>query len=130
MHEIRHVEFHDDLYETLDRLNVPHYEEILYERLALGYWLATKPISKRFVVAVDDELKRLLGLASKYRKILRTGPELAQITKLLESGPMTLRELHDHMLIFGYNVEQLQQLLLRLQRLGIVRIEGGLVRLR
>jgi len=131
MEKIQLVKFHSSIHEYLNTLNVPHYEEMLYERLCLGYNLVTKPIEETFVVTLDERLKQLINLEHYWRIAIKRGPQFAQVTRILsEAGePLTPKQLRDRMLLFGYDWAKSSELIREMLKLGILKYKSGKLKL-
>ena len=79
------ISFTADFYGFMDALNVIHYEEVIYERLALGYWLMkSEHLTGTIYVGLDDELKRILKLQHRHRKNVKQGTQLNQVWVLIK----------------------------------------------
>lgn len=81
---IKRIEFSDDIYKELDRIRVPHFEESLYERLALGYCIATGEIDSTVHVSmVDNRLRGLFISEKMWRDQIKRGAELTQVLEVI-----------------------------------------------
>ena len=70
---LKRVYFSQEFYAELQKLDVLHYEDELYERLALGYWLMKSPkISDQITINLDAELRRLIKLENEYKHQVRS----------------------------------------------------------
>ncbi len=79
------ISFTADFYGFMDALNVIHYEEAIYERLALGYWLMkSERLTGTIYVGLDDELKRIMKLQHTHRKNVKQGTQLNQVWVLIK----------------------------------------------
>ena len=81
--EIEKIRYDPGFYAMLDRIKVPHYEEVLYERFALGYYITKYGIDKKIDIAYDASLAKLIDQGNQFRKDLKDGAELSQIMNVL-----------------------------------------------
>jgi len=70
-HNLRKIYFSQDFYAELNKLDIMHYEDELYERLALGYWLMrSERVGDQLHIRMDAELRRIIHLEDEYRRTL------------------------------------------------------------
>lgn len=121
---IESVTFDESIYEILDRIKVPHYEEALYRRFALGYTLASNDkIKKDLVITLDDSLERMFLESNEWRAKIKKGPEISQVITLLsDRGVMSVNELKDKLTDFGMNYKQATKVLRDLLAAGIIEV--------
>jgi len=102
MQGIKSIEYHDSIYRELDEIDVPHYEEPLFEKLALGYNLATKKVEKSFVVTMTPTIKEMWKLEKEWRHKIKSGAQDAQVIQFIEETPgISEADLKEKMLDFG-----------------------------
>ena len=120
--KLQSIEFEDKIYEVLDRFNVPHFEENLFRRLALGYNLAKyEDIDENMVVKMDDELEELFEKEAKWRKEIKKGPEVSQVMRILEDRQlMRISDLKEKLTDFGLSYKQATKAIRELKSAGIV----------
>jgi len=79
------VHFTSDFYKELDRLNIIHYEEPLYERLAMGYWfMKLSQVRGNIDIGVDVELSRLIKQEHNFRKRVKEGTTIDQVWAIVK----------------------------------------------
>jgi len=107
------VSYDKEFYDFLEKYNVPHYEEIPYERFALGYTLATTDIvNPKLKITLNKELKEHMLNEIKWRRQIKRGPQISQVEQLLkDNGAMLLSNLKDKLTDFGLTYEQASQTL-------------------
>lgn len=122
---IRRVTFSDDLYDFLS--SKPHFEILLYKKMALGYNLFTRTISPDFEVTLDARLKVLLKRAMKWREQLLADPEGAQVIEILKrhGGLMSKEDLQTELLRYSINWETSSRIIDKLLRLRKIRWTRG-----
>jgi len=119
---VKRIEFDSSIYRTLDRLNVPHFEEQLYERLALGYTLASGISDKTLTVQMDTKLEKLFKLSSQWRLEIKKGAEVSQVFEIVKQMDMcSLTDVKNRLTDFGLTYSKSSTLLDVLRRQG--RIE-------
>lgn len=89
---IKKIEFSDNIFKEFDKLHLPHFEESLYERLALGYCIAVGQADKTvYVDMIDQKLKDLFTAEKRWRDQIKRGAELTQVLKVIQEmgyGPV------------------------------------------
>ena len=119
---LTNVIFTAELYKEIHRLNIIPYEEVIYERLGLGYWLMKMDrIGGDLVVGLDTELKRLIELEHSHRKKAKKGTTLAQVLDILRTMPereMEQQQLEDFLIEFSLNLNEIKEILQNLLYLG------------
>jgi len=115
LRDVIRIEFDDSVRSLIDRLNIPHYEEPLYERLALGYNISAYDFDREITVTLDNELRRLIEKAYLWRKQVKIGADYSQILVLLSDGkPVPHEEILEQMLTFGVPYDQTSNLINRM----------------
>jgi len=89
---LKRVYFGQDFYAELNKMDIMHYDDELFERLAMGYWLMKTPkLQDTLEVRMEPELKRIMNLEYEYRKDVRkTSP--TTIVKRLLSGQKKIKK--------------------------------------
>lgn len=101
--EIEQVTFDDSVYEYIYKLGVPHYEELLYERIALGGFLMSENIGRHVHVVLNDRTKNLIAKCNIWRKDIRRGPEISQLLSIIEeTGPIEREQLKGRLIDVGF----------------------------
>jgi len=128
---IQTVVFDRSIQKAFDTLPMPHYEEPLYERLFLGYTLATQDFNEHVVVKTDTESMRLLTQVVKWRRQVKRGSEVSQVASIINEagGVMTIRQFREKMLDFGVDWQGSTELMNQLQRMRVVIVSKGEIRL-
>lgn len=124
---IRAVEISADLDSFLDQFEMPHYEEALFERMAMGYNLVIGNYDETLQVDMDNELERILTLAYSFRQMLKRGGELDELFVVLEEadGHMVRAEFCERMTVYGYSWDQTIKLIREGERLGVIKTSGN-----
>ena len=127
--DIETVWFDENLYKLFDEFRIPHYEEPLYERLAIGYNIMTKLPEPRFDVVLDKRLTRLIKQEYNWRNMLKYGAHVAQVIVILadNNNEMAEEELRVTLVNFGIDFTQTTQLLDGMKRMRLIDIDGGVV---
>lgn len=111
---LKSIEFEHELYDLLeDRV---HYEEQIYEKLAIGYHIMNANFDSTLTVSMTPDLKKLITESLSWRDRLISGAESDQIVALLQEvgGSMSIHELHKKMVRFGYAIGKTNQLIAQL----------------
>ena len=123
------ISFNNEFYKELDRLNVIHYEEPIYERLALGYWLmCIDTLQGHLTIGTDVELIRLMNLEHHYRKEVKKGTQLAQVWSIIkEEGSIEEKDLMELLLDFSLDMDTSRAMIRTLIAARYIRREGTLL---
>jgi len=127
---IRDVWVDDSVYKYLDKFKMMHYEEPLYERLLLGYWVMRGEFDKQLVLKMDDGAKWLIDQEYKWRLEIKKGSEYSQILEYVRSQQemeISRDNLRLHMLNLGYDAQRAKDVIDRLKRLRGLLEKDGLI---
>jgi len=126
---LTYITFNQEFYKELDKLNVIHYEEPIYERLALGYWLMkVDNLYDKLTIGTDVELIRLMQLEHHYRKEVKKGTQLAQVWGIIqEEGSIEEKELVELLLDFSLDLDTSRTMIRTLIAARYIRREGTLL---
>jgi len=126
---LTYITFNQEFYKELDKLNVIHYEEPIYERLALGYWLMkVDTLYGKLTIGTDVELIRLMQLEHHYRKEVKKGTQLAQVWGIIqEEGSIEEKELVELLLDFSLDLDTSRTMIRTLIAAHYIRREGTLL---
>jgi len=125
--ELRSVKFTDEFMKSIDTLKVPHYIEPLFERLGIGYTIATTNFGSVLKVDITPELQKLMNVAKEWRTQISRGAEEQQVVRILEAGEMGEIELKDELLDFGLQYGKSEELIGRLVKQKRIKREEGKV---
>jgi len=119
------ISFDRPLFTLFDELHVPHFEESLYERLALGYNVMTKKIVPDFKITLDDRLRRLIGQEYNWRNMLKYGAHIAQIIKLLteDAEEIVESEFKLQLVNLGIDFSQSTKMLEAMKRMRMISVD-------
>jgi len=123
---IKHVEFSDKVYRLLDDCGLVHYEDILFERLLLGYNIMKGTFGPEFVIDVDTESERLVRTAARHLTEVKRGAEYSMVIVILSEHDrkMTLVDLKERLLKYGLDWSQSAELIDSMRRLRIIKPVG------
>lgn len=132
LQRVKRVVFEKEVYKFFDELHILHFEEVLAERILLGYFVMSSDLEKELYVTIDDEAKRLVKMAFFWRDQIRKGTEFAQIISILREhgGSMYLEHLRERLLDFGIDYAKSTNLIYTLCRNRILKLQEGKVSLR
>ena len=111
-------------YQLMDDLRVPHMEEILYERMAIGFYLAYyNGCDKTLEVHINSELKRDIKRAVEWRRDIKKGAETDQIFQVCkELDGCAISEVKQRLTDFGIEYKKSQYLIEELHKQGRIEI--------
>jgi len=103
---------------------IPHFEEIIYKRLAVGYTLASKDT---FEIEIDEILESLFIDEFRNRMIIRESPEREMVYEIIKAEKKIDVKSLISFLSFWYQIPQLQAkgLILSLRRDDRVIVDGN-----
>ena len=103
---IKNVIFHKDFYTYLDTKHLIHYEEIIYERIAIGYWIMnTDTFNDTLNIHIDDALKVILTRQHKDRNLIKKGIDITQIEEVIKNeSPVDKQKLKT--LLFEFSMKE------------------------
>jgi hypothetical protein len=121
--EIKEVSIGDEFYSLMDRLGVPHTDEILYERLVLGY-SAMKPFKPPFLdCSLCGELRAMVINSARWRYGDLADAEAMMVASALSGGEMSKTELYRELARrFGVSGRHAGDVVERLKRDDAVRV--------
>lgn len=115
--EIEKLTFDDEILSLLDKLNVAHYEEKLYERLALGIYCFSHRLDKHVHVNLDDVSRQAIENVNEWRSDVKAGGKEQQLVSILrEHGSMTIDDLIKTSNIFGVPFAEASEMVSALKR--------------
>jgi len=121
---LQELEFTDSLNNALDEINVPHYEEILFEKMAIGYNVATKKVGRTLKVTVDDRLMSLFKQEKIYRNKIKKGADVSEVLDVINNMNLAkLSDVKDKLTDFGLSYNKTAEILQNLQRQGHIDIK-------
>lgn len=86
--EIKKIVFADDFYRMMDDLRVPHFEEALYERLAMGYHISiAEEVPETLEVYTTKTLREMIDREHGWRLDVKKGAEFSQVMEVIRSMP-------------------------------------------
>jgi len=131
MNNVRTLNFDSSIWKVLDRYNILHFEEPLYERMFLGYTIMKHPVSSNIVVYPEKECVRLVEQEIQWRRMMQRGSMLSHIVSILrrKGGKMPIAALKDELLDFGIDWDTSTDIIERLRRTKVVYIREGFVHL-
>jgi len=119
---IQEISFSSELYSFLDKR--PHFEHLIYRKLALGYTLFNlDKITPKVEVGLDGKLKRMLRDAIDWRDMLLADPAATQVLKILRmrGGRMFKPDLQTELLRYSINWDASSYLIEKLVRMRRIR---------
>jgi len=128
MVNIEFVEFTDEFYQVLDEHMLMHFEEPLFERLAVGYHLMRDNFDDTVIVGVDDELARLIQQGVEWRNGIARGPHLQQLIQLVkdnEDNTMSLMDARLRLSQFGMSPTESAEIVNECKKLGYIKQDGN-----
>ena len=123
------IEFSNEWYDWINQHFAVHYEDILYERIALGYYvMKCDSIPKVLKVGINDELKGILKQQFAARLSVAKGVEKIKIMDVIgEIKSIKYSELLQLLLTFALPENYINQSLDALMANKIISIKNGVV---
>jgi hypothetical protein len=90
--KVKHIIFDPSIHTFFDEFKMLHFEEPLYERIALGYTIMQDNFDETIMVKLTSDLKSLILQGMQWRRSIKLDSEINQIITLLkdEEGKMTV----------------------------------------
>ena len=128
---ITSVRFSNEFYEWMDRNNIVPYEEILYERIGIGYWIMNEKIKSggELYVDIDDKLVEIFNHQKRDRTSVKNGVNDDQVWRVIKDEKIVKKEeLITLLLEFSLNRNHIESSLRTLQVLKKIKVEGEYVK--
>jgi len=130
---IRRIEFGDDIYRFYEHHELVPHECILLDRYILGYHLARYGVDETITLSIDDnDLKNQLELLIKWREQVLFGADVIQVYYIIKDyngNGIELRKLYKQITKLNMKLERVNNHVMKLHQMGIVRIQNGRVKL-
>ena len=130
--EIKEIWLDDKFYDLMDKWEVWHYDEILFERLLTGYNLMKGNVQKGILkVDVDKEAERLLFGEVGFRKAIKRGSIFNQVFTILHdaNGILSELDLKEKLIDYGLDYTQSSEVINQMFHLRLIRRLGEKVAL-
>lgn len=130
VHEnLKNIIFAPSFYTWLHTKHIMHYEDILYERMLLGYWIMKSEIvGEELYLELNDEIKGIIDQQIKYRLEVQKGVEKIKIWEIIKFyKEVSLEELIKMLLSFSLAYDYINKSLIALEKLGDIKIDNGIV---
>jgi hypothetical protein len=120
---IQCVTWDEAVFKFFDEMKLISYEELLYDRMLIGYHIMKNKFDKELHLTLDDTIVGLMRKEAYYRDSISRGTEYAEILLLLREhqGTMSIFELQDELMAFGKNWQQSAKTIDELIRMKVVR---------
>ncbi len=120
---IEYISFDPPIFKLYDEMKCPPYEELLYNRMLIGYHIMQNKFDKELHLHLDPKITELLKKEAYYRDSISRGTEFAEVLMILRehNGKMSLFELKDELLAFGKDWIQSAKLLDELVRIHAIK---------
>lgn len=118
------ITFHESVFKTLDELRVPHFEEVLYERMAIGYTLSKlEGIGESTLnVRMTEELRNLFQVANDWRGEIKKGADTSQVFQIVkEMNGMSVSDIKRRLTDLGMTYQQSSDVMQSLQHQDRIR---------
>jgi len=127
--KIQKVSFDKSFFDYLDRLHIIHYEEPLYERIALGYSLMSRDsIDREMIIGLDPNVRRMIKEEWGWRKRIKQGTEASMVWTLIEdSENMTSERCLEILMDFGMDLEDANKSIRKLEKRDLIEIKDGII---
>lgn len=136
MERIETIDFGDSVLKLYEELNLFSYESSYFDRLLLGWHLATYgPEPHMMIEAQDKELLQLVNREKKWRDEIAAGVDHAQMMKIIKTCgssidgklQITKPDLIQECTMVGWNARQVADVLTELTRFGMIENHGARV---
>lgn len=132
MRRIKTLTFDPEIDDFYDSNNFIHYETSLFDRIILGYNLATKNPDREFSVTLDDKkLIEMIEREKEWRVELQKGVDFAMIAKIMRKydGRIHMTQLVDECMIYGWNAAQIGNIVKTMRDNALIKGIGKTIEL-
>lgn len=119
----------DDFYDSNDYFN---YETSFFDKLILGYNLATRGPEKHMEINLEDKnLIALIEREKEWKTLLQKGVDFAMISKVITKygGRIHLSQLISECMIYGWNAAQIGTIVKTMRENGLIKGMGKTIEL-
>lgn len=82
--KLKHIEFDESFSKWLKQFMLPHYEETLFKRILLGYWIMKlDELPETLVLKLNDEVEDLIRREMKWRLTVQKGVKKIRINEII-----------------------------------------------
>lgn len=139
---IKKLEFSDNVFKLYKDIKLFSFESSHFDRLLLGYHLATNEADTHMVIdATDKTLIELVTREKSWRDSIIMGVDYLQMVKIIQvcgscvenadKGVVTYgiqkKELVSEALMVGWNAQQVNEMLMEMNKYGLVKLKGNIV---
>lgn len=127
---IERLEYSDSVLKMYEDLGLYSYESSYFDRLMLGYYLATRGPEKKIVIdTTDKELRRMLTVEKGWRDSISFGIDFVQLMRIIESlgGKITKRELISEASMVGWSAQQVHEMTLQMIQMGMIKKRNDII---
>jgi hypothetical protein len=128
----RSVKFDPSFYDYLNRFNLMAHDEILFEKLALGYTLMkAEKLEPDIVVDMDGKLRQMIKQEWTWRSQIKRGTEDSMVWTYIESaGDISKQRCIDVLLDFGMELPAAEKAIRNLVKKKLIEVKNGKIILR
>lgn len=136
---IEKLEFDDSVFNLYRDVGLFSFESSHFDRLILGYYLAThEPDVKMVVSAKEKGIRELVEREKSWRDSIVMGINYVQMMKIIKvcgigyddeergvtSYTIRRREIIDESIMIGWNAQQVSEMLMEMNKYGLVKLRG------
>lgn len=132
MRKIKSITFDPAIDDFYDSHNYFNYETSFFDRLILGYNLASKGAERNFEVTLDDpKLIAMVEREKEWKLMLQKGVDFAMISKVLRKygGRIHMTQLVNECMIYGWNAAQIGTIVKTMRDNGLIKGIGKTIEL-
>lgn len=130
--EVKRISFDKSIHDFFDQFKIIHFEEPLYERIALGHTVMTGEFDKEIVVTMNTDIRNIILQGMQWRRSIKLDSEINQILTLLRDyeGKMTVTSAILELADFGVDYLRGMEIIDRAVRSKRVTRKGDLLSLK
>jgi hypothetical protein len=128
----RSVRFESSFYDYLDSFHLMRFDEVIYEKLALGYTIMrAETLDPDIVVDMDSTLRRMLKQEFTWRSQIKRGTEASMVWSYIESAKDISKErCIDVLLDFGMELPAAEKAIRNLVKKKLIEIKNGRIKVK
>lgn len=139
LERIEKLEFDDSVFNLYKGVGLFSFESSHFDRLILGYYLAThEPDVKMVVSAKEKGIRELVEREKSWRDSIVMGIDYVQMMKIIKvcgigtddeergvtSYTIRRREIIEESIMIGWNAQQVSEMLMEMNKYGLVKLRG------
>lgn len=123
---ISSIEFSSEIDDYYDEKKLFNFETGIFDKIALGYYLAANGPDKHMCVEMDSTMRRLFDEQREWRTSLQQGVDFVMINNIITKwgGVIHQSDLAEECMMYGWNAADVGRLVRSMKETGLLRGVG------